>query len=119
MATYVDGFVITFPKTQLAAYKKMATEGKKMWMKYGALDYKECLGDDLAGGKYVPNPFRKVTNAKPSEVVVFSYIVYKSRAHRDKVNKQVMKYFSEKYKDQKMPVDTRHFSYGGFKTIVE
>lgn len=118
MATYVDGFVITIPKSQLAAYKKMATEGKRIWKKYGALDYKETVGEDL-GSKYNTPGFKKLTKAKPSEVIIFSYIVYKSKAHRTKVNKDVMTYFAEKYKDQKMPVDTKSFSYGGFTTIVE
>lgn len=118
MATYVDGFVLVVPKSKIAAYKKMATEGRNTWMKYGALDYKECMGDDLKP-KQVTLTFPKLIQAKPSEVVFFSYIVFKSRKHRDEVNKKVMAHFDEKYKDQKMPFDMRRFSYGGFKAVVE
>lgn len=118
MATYIDGFVLTVRKDQLSAYKKMAKEGRDIWMKYGALDYKECVGDDMAP-KDIKLPFPKLIGAKPDEVVVFSYVVYKSKADRNKIKKQVMAYFDKKYADQKMPVDMRRFSYGGFTTIVE
>lgn len=119
MATYVDGFLLTVPKSQLVAYRRMAKEGREVWMKHGALDYKECVGDDLAHGERVKNPFTKVVGLREDELVIFSYIVFKSKAERNKINKKVMAYFSEKYKNQKMPVTTRRFSYGGFATIVE
>lgn len=118
MATYVDGFVLTVKKDQLAAYKKMAKEGKEVWKKFGAIDYKECMGDDLTA-THVKLPFPKLIGAKPDEVVFFSYIVFKSKADRNKVNKQVMAYFDKKYADQKMPVTMRRLSYGGFTTVVE
>ncbi len=118
MATYVDGFLLTVPKRKLDVYKKMATEGRDIWMKFGALDYKECVGEDLKP-KHSKLTFPKLIGAKPTEVVFFSYIVFKSRAHRDQVNKKVMAYFDEKYKDQKMPVEMRSFAYGGFTTVVE
>ena len=85
---YVDGFVIPVPIKKLAEYRRMAQLGKKIWLKYGALDYKECVGDDL---KQMGALFPKMAKVKPGETVVFSFIVYKSRAHRDKINAKVMK----------------------------
>lgn len=124
-ATYVDGFVLVIPKKNVAAYKKMAAEGAKAWLKFGALDYKECMGDDLniKGSMGMPAPlsFIKLSKAKKGETVWFSYITFKSRAHRDSVNKKVMAYFSKKYadkKDEPMPFDMKRFAYGGFKVIV-
>ncbi len=117
-AGYVDGFVLTIPKDKLAAYKKMATEGKNMWLKYGALDYKECIGDDLAPPG-ITFTFPKMAKAKPSEVVFFSYITYKSRTHRDQVNAKVMKAMAAKYKeDMPMPFDMKRMAVGGFKVLV-
>jgi uncharacterized protein YbaA (DUF1428 family) len=120
MAKYVDGFVIPIPKKNTVAYKKMAKEAAAIWKKYGALDYKECMLDD-AKPKWVVNTFPKLANAKSGETVWFSYIVFKSRAHRDAVNKKVMAYFDEKYKDSKMPMpfDMKRLSYGGFTVEVE
>lgn len=119
MNTYVDGFVLLVPKNKLKEYTKMAELGKKMWMKYGALDYKECVGDDLSP-KGIKMTFKKMTGAKSSELVIFSYIVFKSKAHRDAVNKKVMKDSEMQNPDlQSMPVDMKRFGYGGFKTIVE
>lgn len=125
MAKYVDGFVFTVPKKNFAKYKKMAEEGAEAWKRNGALQYFECQGEDLVakdsgGGK--PVAFSKLTKAKPTETVWFSFIVFKSRKHRDEVNKKVMNEMSEKYKDQKdftMPFDMKRFSYGGFDVIVE
>lgn len=129
---YVDGFVLVVPKKNLAKYKKMAEEGKKLWMKYGALDYKECVGDDLypsmGDEKMKVLTFPEMTKIKPSETVVFSYIVYKSRKHRDQVNAKVMKdpsmndpkneQSSSSSKNQKMPFDMKKMAYGGFEVIV-
>lgn len=116
---YVDGFVLVVPKKNLAAYKKMATEAGKIWKKYGALDYKECVGEDLTP-KDVAVPFPKAMKAKEGETIIFSYIVYKSRKHRDAVNAKVMKDpMMDKYKDQPMPFDMKRFSYGGFEVIVD
>lgn len=120
---YVDGFVLVVPKKKLAAYRRMAKEGANLWLKYGALDYKECVGDDLKpdmGGMKVLT-FPQMTKLKPSETVVFSYITYKSRAHRDQVNAKVMKDPSmndPKNKDKPMPFDMKRMAYGGFKVIV-
>ncbi|RJQ35022.1 DUF1428 domain-containing protein [Candidatus Parcubacteria bacterium] len=121
--TYVDGFVIVIPKNNVAAYKKMATEGKKMWMKYGALDYKECMGDDLTpdmGGMPFLT-FPKLTTLKSNETLWFSFITYKSKKQRDQINKKVMADMEkqiEKGKDMKMPWDMERFSFGGFKVVV-
>jgi alkaline phosphatase len=116
---YVDGFVLVVQKSKLAAYRKMATMGRNMWMKYGALDYKECVGDDMNIKGVVAFP--KAVKAKPGEIVVFSYIVFKSRAHRDAVNKKVMKdptMNDPKYANMPMPFDMKRMCYGGFKVIV-
>jgi uncharacterized protein YbaA (DUF1428 family) len=125
MAKYVDGFVLVVPKSKTNAYKKMAKEGVEVWMRHGALSYFECKGDDLktkAMGGLKPLAFTKMAQAKPSEDVWFSFIVYKSRQHRDEVNKKVMDEMNEKYKDQKdmsMPFDMKRMAYGGFSVEVE
>lgn len=123
-ATYVDGFVLVVPKKKVAEYRRMAMWGAKTWKKYGALDYKECMGDDLnpnTGG--MPSlTFPKMANLKKDETVWFSYITYKSRAHRDQVNKKVMAEMEkqmEKNKDKSMPFDMKRFAYGGFKVMVD
>lgn len=117
---YVDGYVLVVPKKNLAAYKAMATMGGKLWMKYGALDYKECVSDDLRP-MHVTLPFDKMVKAKKNELVIFSYIVYKSRAHRDMVNAKVMRdpmMNDPKWKDKPMPFDMKRMAFGGFKVIV-
>lgn len=121
---YVDGFVLVIPKKNLAAYRRMAKQGAKMWRKFGALDYKECMGDDMSPnmGGVTGLTFPKMVQAKKGETVWFSYIVYKSRAHRDQVNKKVMAEMNkqaEKYKDQPMPFDMKRMAYGGFKVVVD
>ncbi len=119
--SYVDGFVLVTPKKNIAAYRRMAAQGAKVWMKYGALEYFECVGDDLHA-KHVTLPFPKMVSAKKNETVIFSFIVFKSRAHRDAVNAKVMKDPSmseENWKDKPMPFDMKRMAYGGFKTIVQ
>ena len=117
---YVDGFVIPLKKKNLKAYLKMAQWGAKTWKKYGALEYFECVGDDLKAHKGMGQGFGKLAKLKRDETVVFSWIVYKSKAHRDAVNKKVMSDTSMKDFDQKtMPIDMKRFVYGGFKPIVE
>ncbi len=119
---YVDGFVLVIPKKNAAAYKKMATEGAKIWKKFGALDYKECVGNDMKsnmgpGGLTFP----KMAKASPKEEVWFSFIVFKNKKHRDQVNKKVMEYFSKKYSGEKewdMPFDTKKTAYAGFSVVV-
>lgn len=123
MSKYVDGFVLVIPKKNLKAYKAMAAIGGKVWRKYGALDYKECIIEDKnPDPKHVPLTFTKLTKAKPNELVIFSYIVYKSRAHRDQVNAKVMKdslMNSEKWEGKAMPFDMKRMAYGGFETIID
>ena len=115
--SYVDGYVLPVPKKKLSAYRRMAEIGRKMWMKHGALDYKECAGDDLAAKWGMP--FTRAMKLKPGETAVFSYIVFKSRAHRDRVNKKVMKEMNAMAGSKDMPFDAKRMVYGGFKTIVE
>ncbi len=114
---YVDGYVLPIPKKNLKAYARMAKMGAKIWMKHGALDYKECIGEDLKTRWGMP--FSRMMKLKPGETVVFSYVVFKSRAHRDRVNAKVMKEM-EKMGDMKdMPFDVKRMVYGGFKVLVE
>ena len=118
MATYVDGFVFTVPKKNLAQYKKMAQLGAKVWMDHGAVSYRECAGDDMHVKFGLPFP--QLTKSKPDEIVCFSWIEYKSRAHRDKVNAKVMAdpRLASMMKGKKMPFDVKRMVYGGFKFIV-
>lgn len=114
---YVDGFLLCVSKKNLKAYKRMASLGKKVWLDHGALDYKECVGDSLK----IPGmlSFIKVAKPKPGETVIFSWIMYKSKAHRDSVNKKVMK--DERlagFDPGKMPFDMKRMAYGGFKVFV-
>lgn len=125
MAKYVDGFVLVVPKNKVAQYKKMAAEGKVVWMKHGALSYFECMGEDLktkSMGGQKPLEFTKLAKAKPNEIVWFSFVIFKSKKHRDEVNKKVMDEMNEKYKDIKdfsMPFDPKRMAYGGFSVEVE
>jgi uncharacterized protein YbaA (DUF1428 family) len=116
--SYVDGFVLVVPKKKVQAYKKMAAMGCKIWREHGALDYKECQGDDMNVKCGVPFP--KAFKTKPGETVFFSFIVYKNRKHRDAVNKKVMadKRLTEGMTGE-MPFDIKRMCYGGFKTLVQ
>jgi uncharacterized protein YbaA (DUF1428 family) len=116
--TYVDGFVVPVPKKKLAAYKKLAREAAKVWRKHGALSSTECVADDVRPGKLTSFP--QAVKLKKDETVVFSFITYKSRRDRDRVNKLVMKDpFMANYDPKKMPFDGKRMFWGGFKTIVE
>ena len=119
MPHYVDGFVIPVPKRNIAAYRRMAQLAGKVWREHGALDYRECVGDDLK--VKVCLSFPKGIRAKPGETVMFSWITYKSRAHRDRVNAKVMKdpRLAKMMDPDAMPFDGDRMLYGGFKTIVE
>jgi uncharacterized protein YbaA (DUF1428 family) len=119
MAHYVDGFVIPLPKKNLNAYRRMAQKAGEVWRDHGALDYKECVGDDL--NVKMGLPFPRGIKAKSGETVLFSYIVFKSRAHRDRANANVMKdpRLAEMMDPKVMPFDVKRMMYGGFKTIVE
>ena len=116
--SYVDGFVIPVPKGKIAAYKKMATWGKTMWMKHGALQYFECEGDDLAGMPECAN-FKTMAGLKPSETAFFSFIIFKNKAHRNAVNKKVMAEMTAQSMPDAMPFDVKRMAYGGFKTLVQ
>ena len=113
---YVDGFVIPVKKKNLAAYRRMARAAGKIWKEFGALDFVETAGDDLAP----KGQFRKMTRASADETVVFSWIVYRSKAQRDAVNKKVMKdpRIDAMMKGRDMPFDVKRMAYGGFKVIV-
>ena len=116
MAKYVDGFVLPVPKRNVAAYRRMAQTAGKVWRNHGALDYKECVDDDL--NVKMGTPFPRGIRSKTGETIVFAYIVYKSRAHRDKVNAKVMKDPRLKM-PKKMPFDVKRMIWGGFKVIVD
>jgi uncharacterized protein YbaA (DUF1428 family) len=116
--SYVDGYLLPIPKNKIAAYRKMAEIGRKIWTKHGALDYRECAGDDLEA-KWGGTPFTRMLKLKRGETAVFAYIVFKSRAHRDRVNAKVMKEMNAMGASPDMPFDMKRMVYGGFKTIVE
>jgi uncharacterized protein YbaA (DUF1428 family) len=114
--SYVDGFVVPVPKKSLAAYRALSKKAGKVWMEYGALSYVECVADDVKPGKVTSFP--QSVKLKPGEVVVFSWITYKSRAHRDRVNAKVMK-DPRMDPEQAIPFDGKRLIYGGFEPIVE
>lgn len=116
MGYYVDGFVIPIKKKNVKAYKKMATLGCKIWMEYGALDYYECIGDDLKvkWGWTFP----RMCKLKSDETAIFSYIVYKSKAQRNRINTRVMKDPRMHMEGVKMPFDMKRFAMGGFEVLV-
>lgn len=119
MGRYVDGFLLPIPTKNLAAYKKMAAKASKVWMEHGALEYCECVGDDLNIKGMLS--FLKVAKAKPSETVVFAWIAYKSKAHRNAVNAKVMKdpRIAAMCDPKNTPFDVKKMGYGGFKVLVE
>lgn len=116
---YVDGYVLPVPKKNLDAYRRMAKKAAKIWREHGALDYKECVGDDLDVKFGVP--FTRRIKLKPGETVVFAYILFASRAHRDRVNTKVMKdpRLADSMDVKSMPFDAKRMVYGGFKVLVE
>ena len=115
--SYVDGYILPVPKKHVKTYRRMAEMGRDAWMKHGAIDYKECVGDDLVA-KW-GTAFTRMMKLRPGETVVFAYIVFKSRAHRDSVNKKVMKEMKDMVGSKDMPFDAKRMVFGGFKTIVE
>jgi uncharacterized protein YbaA (DUF1428 family) len=116
---YVDGFVVPVPKKKLAAYKQMAQLGAKVWLEHGALDYKECIADDVKPGKLTSFP--QSVLLKRGEVVVFSWIGYKSRKHRDAVNKKVMAdpRLAAWMDPKKLPFDGKRMFFGGFEMLID
>jgi len=118
MAQYIDGFVIPVPKKKLGEYRRIAKIAGKVWRKHGALDYRECVADDVQWGK--STSFPRSVKLKSNEVVVFSYIVHKSRKQRDRVNAKAMKDPRLAGMDpKKMPFDMRRMFWGGFNTLVK
>jgi uncharacterized protein YbaA (DUF1428 family) len=119
MPRYVDGFLLPVPKRNRAKYLAMARRAGKVWLDHGALDYVEAIADDVKPGKLTSFP--QSVKLKKGEMVVFSYVVYKSRKHRDAVIKKVLKdpRLADMMDPKKMPFDARRMIYGGFKTLVD
>ena len=119
MPRYVDGFVLPVPKKNIQAYRRMAQKAGSIWREYGALEFRECIGDDVKMGKLTSFP--QSVKLKPNETVVFSWIVFKSRAHRDRVNAKVMKdpRLAAMMDSKAMPFDAKRMVYGGFKILVD
>jgi uncharacterized protein YbaA (DUF1428 family) len=116
--SYVDGYVLPVPKKNLAAYRRLAQKAGKIWRKHGALEYRECSADDMKVKGMVPFP--RTVKAKPGETVIFAWVVFKSRKHRDTVNAKVMKDPAiAKLDPGAMPFDCKRMAYGGFKTMVD
>ncbi len=118
---YVDAFVLPVPTKNLKKYKKMAVKGGKLWKKHGALQYMECVGDDLTtAATWGALPFPRMVKPKKGESIMYSFIVYKSKKHRDAVNKKVMSDPAmAPGKNEKMPFDMRRMAYGGFEALVD
>jgi uncharacterized protein YbaA (DUF1428 family) len=116
---YVDGFLLAVPKKKIDTYLEIARKAGKVWKEHGALEYRETVGDDLK--TKMGMPFPKAARAKAGETVVFSWIVYKSRAHRDSVNKKVMKdeRIASMMDPKSMPFDVKRMAYGGFEIRVD
>jgi uncharacterized protein YbaA (DUF1428 family) len=116
---YVDGFVVPVPKKKVQAYRRMARKASKVWREHGAMEVKECIADDVKMGKWTSFP--RSVKLKPSETVVFSYIVYRSRAHRDRVMAKVMKdkRLAGMMDAKSLPFDAKRMIFGGFKVLVE
>ncbi len=125
MAKYVDGFILVVPKDKTEEYKKIASGGRDSWMKHGALAYYECRGDDLVTqemGGAKAREFPEMAGAHSDQTVWFSFIIFKSKEHRDEVNAKVMKEMGEmadEYKNVPMPFDIKQMAYGGFLVEVE
>jgi uncharacterized protein YbaA (DUF1428 family) len=119
MAFYVDGFVLPLPKKNLAAYRNLSRRAGKVWREHGALDYRECVAEDLPGKGGAG--FRRVVGGKRGETVVFAWILYRSRKHRDRVNAKVMKdpRLNAMMEGKPMPFDVTRMLYGGFAGLVE
>ncbi|MBK7645251.1 MAG: DUF1428 domain-containing protein [Planctomycetes bacterium] len=117
--TYVDGYVIPVPQRRLASYKKMAMLGRKLWMKHGALQYFECVADDLAVQPGCGLGFTKLAKLKRGETLLYSFVVYRNRAHRNAVNKKVFEEMSQHKMPKVLPFDMKRMASGGFRTIVQ
>ena len=116
---YVDGFIVPVPKKNVEAYRRLARKAGKIWKEYGALEFRECVADDVKKGKWTSFP--RSVKRKPNETVMFSYIVYKSRKDRDRINAKVMKdpRLAKMMDGKAMPFDAKRMIYGGFKVLVD
>ena len=116
---YVDGYLLPLPKKNLELYRRIAQKAGKIWREHGALEYRECVGEDIKPKMGVPFP--RTVKLKPRETVVFSWIVFKSRAHRDRVNAKVMQdpRMARLMEDGPMPFDIKRMVYGGFEVLVD
>ena len=114
--SYVDGFLLPIPEKNVEEYRRLARTAAKVWIEHGALEYRECAGDDLQVPMGVP--FSKLLKLKPGETVIFAWIVYKSRAHRDRVNAKVMKDPRMAKMPDPMSFNPKRMAYGGFKVII-
>ncbi len=119
MARYVDGFVLPVPKRNVDAYRRMARKAGRIWREHGALEFRECVAEDVKPGEVTSFP--QSVNLKRGETVVFSWIVFKSRAHRDRVNAKVMKdpRITEMMEPDAMPFDAKRMVYGGFDVVID
>ena len=119
MLKFVDGFVVPVPKNKVDEYKRIARKAGKVWREHGALAYTECIADDVKSGKWTSFP--RAVKLKPGEIVFFSWIVYKSRKHRDRVNAKVMKdpRLASMMTVEAMPFDGKRLIYGGFQAVVD
>jgi uncharacterized protein YbaA (DUF1428 family) len=119
MSHYVDGFVVPVPTRNLDAYRKSAEKFGKLWMEYGALEYEECVADDVKPGKVTSFP--QAVQLKDDETVVFSWITYRSREDRDRINAKVMEdpRAKELMDPKKLPFDGKRMFWGGFRSVVE
>ncbi len=119
MARYVDGFLIPIPRKNVAAYKKLAQKACKVWMEHGALEYRECIGEDLA--QKMPATFPRLLDNKRGDTAIFSWIVYKSKTHRNQVNKKVLQdpRILAMMNLEDNPFDVKRMLYGGFQVMVE
>jgi uncharacterized protein YbaA (DUF1428 family) len=119
MPKYVDGFVIPLAKKNIESYRVMSRAASKVWLEHGALEYRECVGEDLKNDMGLAFP--TMAKVRAGETVVFSWIVYKSRAHRDRVNAKVMKdeRILKMMEGKEMPFDPKRMAYGGFEVIVD
>jgi uncharacterized protein YbaA (DUF1428 family) len=117
--SYVDGFLVPVPKKKVADYRRMAAKAGKIWREHGALEFRECIADDVTWGKRTSFP--RSVKQKTGETVFFSYIVYKSRADRDRINAKVMKdkRLAKMMDPKAMPFDAKRMIFGGFKTVVD
>lgn len=119
--TYVDGYVIPIAEEEVPRYREMAEDACERWMEHGALDYKECVAEDLEpeiGGEQLGG-FEAMAGLRPDETVIFAWIVFASREHRDEVNAKVMEEYEQMTEEEEMPFDTKRMAYAGFDVIVD